>query len=338
MPSKRKLKVLDGIHAGAELVLADGTYVIGSDFTCDMILLDKGVAKQHLRLRVAGQHIDAECMSDAGLELDGIKPSTSDVRFIDGVTITLGQVNLTIWQSAPSDSEPGMLQELPAPAPAPQQEMAIPVMAANAIADMPARSPAARYVLMSLAVISLLAGGFYFASRFKAGILSQPRFPIQRDEAERLSKAPAPASPEAFLERAQEFLTDDSLEVTLDKKGRIVVSGKTSSDRTRNDLQRLEKEFAGAIEVVDKVAYVFNKTPGDTQNNLLPLPQAITNVSVGKPSWFQTADGTRNFVGSKLADGAEVVRIGLHDVIFKRDGKLIAFQIDGKEFERDRGK
>ncbi|HYD63767.1 MAG TPA: FHA domain-containing protein [Noviherbaspirillum sp.] len=352
MSGKRRLKVLDGIHAGAELSLADGTYVIGSDFSCDMILLDKDVRKQHLQLRVAGQHIDIECIDDAELELDGVKTASSDVRIADGVTMTLGPVNLTIYQPY-IEPEP----ELPPAASMSSQnnvqppQIEVPV-GADAAAGKRSKKRAGRYLLISLPVIALAAAGAFFASgfaseltpRFASGFVSrlapdpiaspQPKNRISSSEGERPAAASAAPSPQAFLDRAHEFLSDDSLDMKLDKAGRIVVSGTTSSEQVRKDIHRLQKEFSGAIEIVDKVTYVFNKTQ-NSQGDLISLPQAITNISIGQPSWFQTADGTRNFVGSRLADGAEVVKIGLHEVLFKRDGKLIVFQFDSKEFAND---
>ncbi len=51
------LKVLSGPHVGAEIALEPGTYVIGSDDSCDFILSDAGLSAKHCRLRVEDDSI-----------------------------------------------------------------------------------------------------------------------------------------------------------------------------------------------------------------------------------------------------------------------------------------
>lgn len=46
------LHIFSGYHIGAELCLAQGTYIFGSDETCDFILSDTGIAGKHFLLEI----------------------------------------------------------------------------------------------------------------------------------------------------------------------------------------------------------------------------------------------------------------------------------------------
>ncbi|MGN6703641.1 MAG: FHA domain-containing protein, partial [Burkholderiaceae bacterium] len=46
------LKILNGLHQGAETRLDDGEYAIGRGERCDVMLCDEGVDVVHARLRI----------------------------------------------------------------------------------------------------------------------------------------------------------------------------------------------------------------------------------------------------------------------------------------------
>lgn len=46
------LRIFSGLHLGAEIELTEGTYVIGTDDSCDLILSDSSLAPRHAALRV----------------------------------------------------------------------------------------------------------------------------------------------------------------------------------------------------------------------------------------------------------------------------------------------
>ena len=50
---KVTLKIFSGPHVGAEVILADGDFVIGRDDDCDIILNDEAIADRHARLQIA---------------------------------------------------------------------------------------------------------------------------------------------------------------------------------------------------------------------------------------------------------------------------------------------
>ncbi len=51
-PGIVRLRIFSGLHLGAEVVLASGESLIGSDDSCDIILLDPGLAPRHALLRI----------------------------------------------------------------------------------------------------------------------------------------------------------------------------------------------------------------------------------------------------------------------------------------------
>ncbi len=62
------LRVFSGLHLGAEIALRPGTYVIGTDDSCDLIFEDSSLVARHAVLRVAGN----EDRQEVSLEpLDG---------------------------------------------------------------------------------------------------------------------------------------------------------------------------------------------------------------------------------------------------------------------------
>lgn len=70
-----ELRIYNGLHAGARTCLLPGTYVLGSNSHCDIILRDKGIADRHAELRVSGAsgnflQLLPECTDDPGDSID----------------------------------------------------------------------------------------------------------------------------------------------------------------------------------------------------------------------------------------------------------------------------
>ena len=49
------LKIFSGAHFGAEIELAAGTWTIGQNDSCDIILSDKGIVARHIALSISGR-------------------------------------------------------------------------------------------------------------------------------------------------------------------------------------------------------------------------------------------------------------------------------------------
>ena len=65
------LKVFSGPHVGAEILLGDGDYVIGSDEGCDVIFNDRFVAPRHAKLTIRGPAVRCAAVDGAGVFVNG---------------------------------------------------------------------------------------------------------------------------------------------------------------------------------------------------------------------------------------------------------------------------
>jgi hypothetical protein len=321
MIAGRRLLVVEGLHVGAELFLAAGTYTIGADLLCDMVLLDAGVEKQHLRLRVDSAGVGAERLGDAAVTLHGRTLAQTGFSVLDGDIVRIGAAAFSVT-GVDHDVKPS----------APESDSADVAAVSNADADLPGIKRHRRFVLPLSIFLTLVGMGIFFGTR--ALELSRQSRPAQNlAKASLHLAAVAPAEPPGnekngeYVARVREFMADDALDVRFDKTGRVVVSGRTSKAYLKEQLQRIRKEFEGTVEIVDAVSYVVDK--GKPEKIL--IPQRIVDVSLSEPRWFLTADGTRNFEGAQLADGAEVVRIGTEGIVFRRNGKLTVFQFNDRE-------
>lgn len=91
------LRIFSGLHAGAEIELSDGSWVIGRDDSCDIVLADAGLAPRHAVLRAEGgavqiEPLDGRVERASGEAAEGAIPA--------GELFRLGPV-LLAW--APSD-------------------------------------------------------------------------------------------------------------------------------------------------------------------------------------------------------------------------------------------
>lgn len=50
------LRIFSGLHLGAEIELSNGTYVIGTDDSCDLILSDSSLSSRHAALRITDEN------------------------------------------------------------------------------------------------------------------------------------------------------------------------------------------------------------------------------------------------------------------------------------------
>jgi DNA-binding NtrC family response regulator len=89
------LRVLSGAEAGKAHPLKTGTYVVGKAPTCDIILTDKAVSRQHLRLEVHDEHVVATDLgSHNGSFVEGLRFTSMELR--PGSVFTLGATELKL--------------------------------------------------------------------------------------------------------------------------------------------------------------------------------------------------------------------------------------------------
>ena len=89
------LRVLSGAEAGKAHPLKQGTYVVGKAPTCDIVLSDKAVSRQHLKLEVHDEHVVATDLgSHNGSFVEGLRFTAMELR--PGSVITLGATELKL--------------------------------------------------------------------------------------------------------------------------------------------------------------------------------------------------------------------------------------------------
>jgi DNA-binding NtrC family response regulator len=90
-----KLLVLSGTDAGRGYSLDQRQYIVGKAPTCDIILPDKTISRQHLRIEVRDEHVLAvDLDSRNGSFCEGLRFSQMELR--PGSVITLGTTELKV--------------------------------------------------------------------------------------------------------------------------------------------------------------------------------------------------------------------------------------------------
>ncbi|AKQ64331.1 Sigma-54 dependent transcriptional regulator, Fis family [Myxococcus hansupus] len=99
-PLRLKLLVLSGEQAGQSHALRPGVVRLGTSSTCDVILTDRVVSRQHLQLEVSEERVVATDLgSRNGSFFEGVRFTELEVR--PGAVLTLGTVVLKV---VPEDS------------------------------------------------------------------------------------------------------------------------------------------------------------------------------------------------------------------------------------------
>lgn len=97
-----KFKVIAGVHKNAELIIdADTVYRIGSDDECDIILMDKGIAEEHLFIHLTENIIHLEKI-DANVFIDGQKLYGPKATLESYQIVTIGEAHFAF---GPADSQ-----------------------------------------------------------------------------------------------------------------------------------------------------------------------------------------------------------------------------------------
>jgi DNA-binding NtrC family response regulator len=103
VPDQMILQVIDGPERGRELALTRGSYVVGKDPSCSLVLTDAGVSRQHLELRVSGDGVLVRDLNSRnGTYYQGAR--FQDVTVGAGAVLALGgtKLKLTVPRSQAS--------------------------------------------------------------------------------------------------------------------------------------------------------------------------------------------------------------------------------------------
>lgn len=104
------MKILAGVHAGAEVTLSDEEATLGSDDACDLVLEDAGLAGRHIRLH-AGSDVRMTVLDGSGpVRVDG-RPVQGSIELEPYQVVTVGGLALAL---GPADEDWPPI-DLPAP-------------------------------------------------------------------------------------------------------------------------------------------------------------------------------------------------------------------------------
>ena len=105
------MKILAGVHVGAEVTLSDEEATLGHDDACDFVLEDAGLADRHIRIS-AGTDVRMTVLDGSGpVYVDG-RPVEGSVELAPYQVVTVGGLSLAL---GPADQTWPSI-ELPAPA------------------------------------------------------------------------------------------------------------------------------------------------------------------------------------------------------------------------------
>ncbi|MBK8995346.1 MAG: FHA domain-containing protein [Myxococcales bacterium] len=83
-------------HRGQELLLTEGTYLIGRDASCHILLDDAKVSRRHARINVRGEQVSIDDLGSMnGLYVNGVRLTGSQPLF-DGDWLTAGSEELEV--------------------------------------------------------------------------------------------------------------------------------------------------------------------------------------------------------------------------------------------------
>ena len=89
------MKILAGVHAGAEVTLSDEEAILGRDDACDFVLEDAGLAGRHIRL-YAGTGVRMTVLDGSGpVRVDG-RPVEGSVELAPYQVVTVGGLALAL--------------------------------------------------------------------------------------------------------------------------------------------------------------------------------------------------------------------------------------------------
>lgn len=129
--------------------------------------------------------------------------------------------------------------------------------------------------------------------------------------------------------RAQQFIGDPGIGVAYDGGGRLRLSGRPANAGAPAGLAarlaQLRADLGSTVVVADQLEAA--PDPARAKAVEHPMPIRIAEVQVDEPAHFRTFDGARYFEGARLPDGAEVVRIGAHEILFRKGGREISYAV-----------
>ena len=121
-----KLRVLAGANAGAELLLTEGDWLVGTDAEADITLAEPALAGRHLRLSVGTGSVTLHALAAGSALWDRAVAAGETVALAEGVPVSIGATRFALGegplQSPPPPPTPKRTEAAPLVAPSPGQQ------------------------------------------------------------------------------------------------------------------------------------------------------------------------------------------------------------------------
>jgi type III secretion system YscD/HrpQ family protein len=306
--SRQLLKVLSGPHAGGEVLLADGEYVIGSDDSSEIVLTDDYVAPRHARLSVRAGSVTCQGLDGARIHLEGA--GTDGAQLAPFQCFTLGATHLAIgpaeakWPAVNVPTAPVQVDLPPVPAAAPTHEPAgedalqvaaeavdkpaadvAPAAAPIAAAATPAAKPANRGLWAAVVgFVAALAALFAFVAWL--ALSEPPAVPVVSREVQ-----------QAALQNAIAKLGFGESVTVTDQANRFVVAGHVATPADK----RAVREAVLAIDRATRLRIHDAQTLLATVKDMLRMNRLDFTAAAGKPGEI--------VVGGLLRDADQWARV-----------------------------
>jgi type III secretion protein D len=299
-----RLNVLSGLHAGSDVIFGETALVVGGDLNSDVVLLDQGIALQHVRLEPKSTSLMVQALApdvtvnSEDLEVNG----TTEVSF--PVLIEIGPVALRIDGPAPP---------------------ALAVIDAfnSAVASVPKR-PSFRLPASVIVAIMALAGLVLVVYPFIQMTSDLGSAPTEQPELSMGGAAASMGLPASSLdpEDGAAHLRRDILAAGLQSVTAAAVDGHVEATGTLTpDLQDswqaiergFDEKYAGRLLLIDKVAI----TSAPTAPKL-----GFEAVSLGEEPFVVIA-GRRHKTGSVI-DGWSIVAIERARIVIRRGDQSLS--------------
>lgn len=351
-----RFAVLSGRHDGALAPLAGASTLVGAGAECDIILDDTDLLPLHALVLVSEGGAPRVRWFGAGGET---APQEQSVQWFEPLrfgTVWAAAVPADFaWERASKPIKPA------APRPAADQKRSERGPALRFVLTMAAALPVAAALLALITILGTLRPASAQLGADEAGVRLREvvaelkladvtvdttaqspsltgfvdtfadfdrlahaaRAALHRDVALRVKVG------SDLVTRTREFLGDTGIEVGYEGGGRLRLAGRPETLRTRGALQerigQLRTDLGPTVELEDAIdATALNGFGAPVE---LALPVRIAEVQADEPAHFRTTDGARYFLGARLPDGAEVVRIGSTEILFRKDGREIVYSV-----------
>ena len=304
-----ELRVLTGLHRGAVLPLIGEQWSIGTEDSCDLVLLDSGIDPQHAQLALA----DDVWTLTAGGGSTIIDPENQTVERIDQLELDLMFALNGVWFTlAHADTAWMTDTDL--------DELAVSVHEEQ-VKQTPAKRSPVPFIFGFITALAISVPTALGALSHDPASKLEPE-PVARATVAATAKpvaAVVPMSIDESLGRIRKMLHDRELDTKVKaniRNGQLVLSG-TVDDQGRALVQRMVDYYQRA-----------NDTDADLINEVevqkLKLPFEIVQIVTGPMGHVVTSTGKRLFVGDEV-DGVRLTSIKDNQLIFKgeRDYEVI---------------